>query len=115
MDGLITIDFGILLAGPTAKSIELFCLQLGVDYEMGFEDTEIIPTKEHVDRMAKYAQEDGMIETEEEDPEEAEVEPDTDLGLMAPEADLLGDPAEGDVQDEMLGMNVEEEAEDELQ
>jgi hypothetical protein len=81
---------------------------------MGFEDTEIIPTKEHVDRMAKYAQEGGMIETEEE-PEEAEVEPETDLGLMAPEADLLGDPAKGDVQAEMLGMNVEEEAEDELQ
>jgi hypothetical protein len=115
MDGLISIDFGILLAGPTAKSIELFCVQLGIDYEMGFEDTEIIPTKEHIDRMARYAQEDGTLEMEEEEPEEVEAEPEADLGLMAPEADLLGDPAEGDVQAEMLGMNVEEEAEDELQ
>lgn len=114
MDGLITVDFGIMMAGPTAKALELMCVQLGIDYEMGFEDFEYVPTKEHVNRIIKDAEEEGVI-TYEDDEEDAPVEAaeNEDLGLMAPEADLLGEEAEPELQAEMLGQV--EEPEDELQ
>lgn len=117
MDGLITIDFGILLAGPTAKAIELFCVQLGIDYEMGFEEELDIPTAQDVRHMADLMERDGVINIEEPEEEEEveETAPDnSDMGLMAPEADLLGEPADDEMQAEMLGANSEEGPEDEL-
>lgn len=117
MDGLITIDFGIVLAGPVAKALELMCVQLGIDYEMGFEDTVEIPTKAYIDQAIEMAEAAGIGAEDEDDllldeePEEETVE--DDLGLMAPEADLLGDEADADTQAEMLGQV--EETEDELQ
>lgn len=118
MDGLISIDFGILLAGPVAKAIELMCVQLGIDYEMGFEDTEVIPTSDDVQHIAMLMERDGLVEVsppevpeagEEEAPEEES------MGLMAPEADLEGEPADQETQAEMLGMNAEEGPDNELQ
>lgn len=117
MDGLITVDFAIMLAGPTAKAIELMAVQLGVDYEMGFEDTVEIPTKENVQRLARMIEED-MPQDEEEDllpPEEEEPEAEAPVGLMSMGADLLGEPADKKTQDTMLGMIEEEEPTDELQ
>ena len=117
MDGLISIDFGILMAGPTARAIELMCVQLGIDYEMGFEDNTEVPTKEDVQHIAELMERDGLVEVtpEQEDvPEEEEAEEDM-MGLMAPEADLAGEPADEDMQAEMLGLNAEEGPLDELQ
>lgn len=118
MDGLITVDFAIMLAGPVAKAIELMAVQLGVDYEMGFEDTAEIPTKENVQRLARIIEED-FPQAEEEDllgAEEPVAEEEApSVGLMAPEADLLGEPADKKTQDTMLGLIDEEEPADELQ
>jgi len=119
MDGLISIDFGILMAGPTARAFELLCVQLGIDYEMGFEDTTEVPTKEDVQHLQTLMERDGLVEIEddlEEEPEEVpEEEPmEEDMGLMAPEADLAGEPADDELQAEMLGLSAAEEPLDEL-
>jgi hypothetical protein len=117
MDGLISIDFGILMAGPTARAIELMCVQLGIDYEMGFEDNTEVPTKEDVQHIADLIERDGLVEVdpEEEDVPEEEQAAEEEMGLMAPEADLAGEPADKDMQAEMLGLNAEEGPLDELQ
>jgi hypothetical protein len=117
MDGLISIDFGILMAGPTARAIELMCVQLGIDYEMGFEDNTEVPTKEDVQHIADLIERDGLVEVdpEQEDVPEEEQAAEEEMGLMAPEADLAGEPADEDMQAEMLGLNAEEGPLDELQ
>ena len=120
MDGLITIDFGVLLAGPTAKAIELMCVQLGIDYEMGFENTAEVPSSNDVQHLAMIMERDGLVQVAAEDeedempPTDEAAEPEQDMGLMAPEADLMGDTADEQTQAEMLGMNAEEGPEDEL-
>lgn len=115
MDGLITVDFAIMLAGPVAKAIELMAVQLGVDYSMGFEDTVEIPTKENVQRLAKMIQEDTPEEEDLLPPEEEAPAQEEAVGLMSMGADLLGEPADKTTQDTMLGMIDKEEPTDELQ
>lgn len=111
--GKYTPDMALVVAGPVAKTIELLAVQMGVDYEMGFEDVDQVPTAQEVQTMLELS----GVEDEEEDAVVDEILPEEGMdtagmeqagGLMSSGAD---DVADEDTQRQMLGMTDDEEEE----
>jgi len=60
--GKWTPDFALLLAGPTARLLELMANKNGIKYKTGWEDKTEIPDAETLKYYAKYKKELGMQE-----------------------------------------------------
>ena len=97
-NGKMTIDMGILAAGPIARMIEVIAEKAEIDYERGWEQEPRVITAELLRTLGAKAADDvdtsvldNLGEIREEDIE--------DLGLMS----QTEEAAPEDVQDEMLG------------
>lgn len=98
-DGKWTPDFAILIAGPTARLLEIMAKSYGItEYEMGLDNNAPEPTA----AFAKALAEQDELEAE---AMEENAPEDTEGGLMT-----MPDQAE---QDMMLGYGTEDEAESE--
>lgn len=61
-EGKWTPDFALLLAGPTARLLELMANKNGVKYKTGWEDKTVVPDAETLRYYAKYKKQMGMQE-----------------------------------------------------
>lgn len=50
--GRWSIDYAILLAGPTARMLELLAKKAGIEYRMGIEEDEEVPSADHFRTLA---------------------------------------------------------------
>lgn len=99
--GKFTPDFAILVAGPVARMLEIMAKSYKIDYVLGIDDDEDIPTSVPLKKLIELNS--PKEETEEEVVEEVEEAP---LGFMS--------PASESEQIDMLGYGSdEEEIEDE--
>lgn len=105
-EGKFSIDLAILLAGPIARTIELYAKQLDVQYEMGYEDTVQIPSAKVLKGMAAIM--DGNPIEDAPAPVEEPEEEVSGEGLMSP--GVSGPPASSEEQAAMLGDAPEDEA-----
>ena len=102
--GKFTPDFAILLAGPTARLIEILTKSYGIDYEMGIERDDKFTTA-YTYKKIQELNNPPSEEMPEDTPEAVEAEAVEDTGLMAPVPE--------EEQASMLGYDIEEELEDE--
>jgi hypothetical protein len=103
--GTFSIDLGLLLAGPIAKTIEMIAKSQNVDPYLGWEQEPTLLTSDMLDRTEgidpKKLSEDtqNTVDSVEEEPKE---------GLMAEPTIQDGEEAPIEEQDEMLGDTKEE-------
>jgi hypothetical protein len=101
--GRMSIDMGILAAGPIARMIEVIAEKAEIDFERGWEQEPRVVTSELLKAMgAKASEEDAdmsILEDDVPEPEEGEE------GLMA----MTDEPAPEEEQTAMLGAEEDEE------
>lgn len=118
--GKWTPDFALLLAGPVARTIKMLADGYGIEYRMGIEDNEPLPSPQALKEMMKIEEEkagdigeavSGAVT--EIQAEAQDVIPQGGIGAPQPEDKEFVAPA--DEQDAMLGYgdDIEEETEEE--
>ena len=97
-NGKWTPDFALLLAGPTARFLEVMAKSYDIDYDLGIEEINTEPTAAFYDEMRGISQqfEEGLAANTEDNEETAD-----DAGLMTPSTD--------EEQQMMLGYSADEE------
>jgi len=102
-DGMVTVDVGLLICGPIAKSLEMLAENQGVTYEKGWKDTPSIMTPEIMKSMIDKDNEEGpereVLDILEEDVEEAPQ------GIMSADDNFVASTEE---QEAMMGEAPEE-------
>ena len=104
--GYYSIDNAILAAGPVAKMVEVIADDLGLDYRKEYDEDPRILNKEFVRGVSPPEPEEEGGSADEE-PEMTTAEDAASGGLMSMSPD---DPADVDVQSQMLGYSEEERA-----
>ena len=105
-NGRMTIDMGILAAGPMARMIEVIAEKAEIEFDRGWEQQPRVITAETVRARGGKVNPDDVDESLVETANPEKVLEDLDEGLMA----LSDEPAPEDQQQEMLGaMNDDEE------
>jgi hypothetical protein len=103
-DGIVTVDVGILVCGPIAKSLEMLAEKQEITFEKGWKDTPTIMTPAIMKSMMAAENEEGpereVLNMLEEDVEEAPV------GIMAVDDDFVASTEE---QEAMMGVAQEDE------
>jgi hypothetical protein len=101
-NGRMSIDMGILAAGPMARMVEVIAEKAEIDYNRGWDQKPRLVTSELLRAMG------GRVDPNEVDEDELDAveqdEPDTE-GLMA----MSDDPASEEQQLEMLGSEILED------
>ena len=101
-NGRMSIDMGILAAGPMARMVEVIAEKAEIEYDRGWNQKPRLVTSELLRAMG------GRVDPNEVDEDELDAaeqdEPDTE-GLMS----MLDDPASEEQQLEMLGAEILED------
>lgn len=105
-NGRMTIDMGILAAGPMARMIEVIAEKAEIEFDRGWEQQPRVITAEMLRARGGKVNPDDVDESVIETANPEKVLENLDAGLMA----LSDEPAPEDQQQEMLGaMNDDEE------
>lgn len=80
--GKWTPDFALLMAGPVAHIVKMMADGYGIDYVMGLEDNEKIPTKNYFDNAAALKEYKGNEKLQKDITEEVLTSPNTSLMTM---------------------------------
>lgn len=108
-DGTVTVDVGILISGPIAKSLEMLAEKQEINYEKGWKNTPTIMTPKIMEDIIRSENEEGpereVLDLLEEDVEEAPT------GIMSADDSFVASPEE---QETMMGESPEEEEVEEV-
>lgn len=97
-NGRMSIDMGLLAAGPMARMIEVIAKKAGIEYERGWDQEPRIVTSELLRALG------GTVNPEDIEDVEPEPEEEEEGGLMA----MTDEPAPEEQQQAMLGETEQE-------
>lgn len=91
-NGKFTVDYGVLLAGPIARIIEIMAKSYNIEYELGVEELPDMVTAKFYNevasgRMKSAEMDEKDAEKDEERRKEIQAEVMDDMGLMSPDMD----------------------------
>lgn len=106
-NGRMSIDMGVLAAGPMARMIEVIAEKAEIDFQRGWKQEPQLITSEMLRARGGKVNPDEADTSEMATPTSEETLEKLDAGLMT----MVNEPASEDQQQEMLGENVSDDEE----